>query len=181
MYSDTENLIEFNENQDNKNHNNINTDSIDNNIEKLELLYNNVYENLTSQISQLRELKTTIRKMKKLNKKINHKIKKTSIKKKEHSKGFHKKEPVPNKLIKLLNLDENICLKRTEVVKKIHVLLNERNLKYEKDKRVFRADKQIMKIFKLNKNVNEAVDPRDKKSFSQYNLQTYLANIYKDK
>ena len=104
----------------------------------------------------------------------NKKVKRT----KKKQTGFTKSEVVPDGIAKLIGLNKGSVMPRTEVTKEIYKVIQERNLYYTKDKRVLRADNEIMKLFGLSKNVNKCTDPKDKKGFNFYNIQSYIAKCY---
>jgi len=54
--------------------------------------------------------------------------------------------------------------------------LKQRELFYEKDKRVFRTNKEVSELFGVNKSVNNSTDHRDKEGFNFCNLQSYIKN-----
>ena len=105
--------------------------------------------------------------------------KKNNRKKRENMQtGFTKPEKVPNKLAKFVNMPTGTLMSRTELTKKVYNIIKERGLFYKEDKRVLRADNEIMRIFNLNKEVNNSTDPKDKNGLNFYNLQKYIAQCY---
>jgi len=93
--------------------------------------------------------------------------------------GFTKTEPVPPKFIDLFGLNKNAMLPRPELTSKIYKYLEDNDLYYENDRRVFRVDDNLINIFGLDKSVNDSIDPKDKNGFNFYTLQTHIANCYK--
>lgn len=143
---------------------------------------NKLYEMVVSSISQLKEIKKEIRKISEYQERLKGKIKNKIDGKQKITKpkGFYEMKKVPDKLADLLGLKKGIKLRRTNVVKLLHQELNKRKLKYEKDKRVFRADNDFKKVFGFDEYVNKATDPKDKKSFSQYTIQTHISKLYNE-
>lgn len=181
--SESENIIDFkdkNKKIDYKN--NAKEENIMVDLEKIESSQNDIYKRLISCIKDLRNIKNDFKKMKEMQFRIKNRVnQKLSGKKKSNKpKGFFQESRIPDEITELLGLKKGTKMKRTDVVKKIHELLTERNLKYEKDQRVFRVDNDFSKAFGLEKNkVNNQTNPRHKDSFSQYNLQTHMAKLYK--
>jgi len=124
--------------------------------------------------------KKTIKKLKHLYKKeiIDAKNKKKR-KKRKMCTGFTTAKPVPNKLIKLLNLEKNAILSRTDITKKVYKYFQDEDLFDENDRRILRADNKIKKIFNLTDYVNKCDNPKDKNGLNFYNLQKYIAQCYK--
>lgn len=124
--------------------------------------------------------KNTIRYIKKLYKKNVSTKDKTDArpKKKIKKKGFVVKERVPDKLADYLGIKQGIELPRTKVTKKFYEKLKDKNLFYEKSKRVFRVDKEICDLFGIPESVNQITDERDKNGFNFFNLQKYISKCY---
>jgi hypothetical protein len=85
---------------------------------------------------------------------------------------------LPNNLAKLIGVEPKTSMDRPTFTKKLYEILDERGLKYEGNKKVLRADKEIMEIFNLPKSVNESTNPNDKNGFNFSTLQTYIAQIW---
>jgi hypothetical protein len=90
--------------------------------------------------------------------------------------GFAKPQPVPDKLAKFIGVKSGTELTGPTITSKVWTQLKERGLTYEKDKRVFRTDKEVSELFNVPSSVNKSQDHRDKKGFNFCNLQTYIAN-----
>ena len=172
--SESENIIDF------KNKNKEENIMVD--LEKIESSQNDIYNRLLYCIKDLRNIKNDFKKMKEMQLRIKNRVnqKMSGKKKSDKPKGFFQESRTPDEITKLLGLEKGTKMKRTDVVKQIHKLLTERNLKYEKDQRVFRVDDDFAIAFGLEKKkVNEQINPRHINSFSQYNLQTHMAKLYK--
>lgn len=141
-----------------------------------------LYNKVVSSIVQLKDVKKEIKKIREYQERIKSKIRNKIDDKQKNTnpKGFCEIKKVPDKLSNLLGLKQGTKLRRTTVVKLVHQELNNRNLKYEKDKRLFRADKDFKKAFDLDDYVNDLNDPKDKKSFSQFTIHTHISKLYKE-
>lgn len=139
-------------------------------------------ESLLEKITKnYKEQKDDIKKLLKMHRNELRNAKKTTKKRKNNIKtGFTKPEKVPDKLAKFLGLNLGTVLPRTNITKKVYDEIKNRGLLYEKDKRVIRADKELLKLFDLTENVNKSVDPYDKNGINFFNLQRYIAKVYSD-
>lgn len=107
-------------------------------------------------------------------------VAKTSNKKRIRTKktGFAKPKPVPEDLAKYIGVDPGTELSGPEVTKKVWAQLRAKNLMYEKDKRVFRTDKETSKLFNVPASVNNSVNHKDKNGFNFCTLQKYITNAF---
>lgn len=143
-------------------------------IIKCDEMINKITQDYRANRDAIRELKKQYRQEIKA-------AKKNSRKRKANKKtGFTKSEVVPLKLAKLIGVKKGTTMARTQVTKEIYSVIKDRELYYEKDKRVLRADKEIRKVFGLPNSVNKSTDPRDKNGFNFFNIQTYIANCYNE-
>ena len=90
--------------------------------------------------------------------------------------GFAKQQVVPEKLAKFIGVKTGEELTGPEITSRVWQQLKERNLTYEKDKRVFRTDKTVSDLFGVKSDVNKSTDHRDKNGFNFCNLQKYIAH-----
>lgn len=90
--------------------------------------------------------------------------------------GFAKPQSVPDKLAKFIGVKPGTELTGPIITSKVWAQLKERGLTFEKDKRVFRTNKEVSDLFKVPSSVNKSEDHRDKEGFNFCNLQTYIAN-----
>jgi chromatin remodeling complex protein RSC6 len=182
--NDFEKIINFNSETESldESSNVIKDEILYNEIKKRDVIINNLYKNLINTIKDLRIIKNDFKKLRSMNIKIDNKVDSKIISKRKNDKpkGFYQECEVPDKLCKLLKLEEGTKMRRNEITKKIHELLKERNLKYEKDHRIFRADKELIEVFELSKNVNEQTNISNPNTFSQFSLQKNIAKIYKE-
>lgn len=93
--------------------------------------------------------------------------------------GFAKPQAVPEKLAKFIGVAPNTMLSGPEITRKVWAQLRERKLTYEKDKRVFRTDKEVTEVFGVKKDVNKSTDHKDKEGFNFCNLQRYISKALK--
>jgi hypothetical protein len=94
--------------------------------------------------------------------------------------GFVKKVTLPPKMAKLIGAAENTVMSMPDYTAAFYEEMEKRKLFYEGDKRVFRADKEIMEVFKLNDSVNKSVDYKDKEGFNFSTLQRHFSKAIKE-
>jgi len=134
------------------------------------------------EVKSLREkLQTLNSNLKKLESAYRHDIKKVRKHKQKRNgphtpTGFAKPQLVPEKLAKFIGVKPGTELTGPTITSKVWTQLKDRNLTYEKDKRVFRTDKEVSDLFNVPSSVNKSKDHRDKSGFNFCNLQTYIAN-----
>jgi hypothetical protein len=105
--------------------------------------------------------------------------KKTKKKKLTANTGFAKPTIVPDCLTTFLGLATGIIMTRPQLTKLLYKEFEDRDLHDKKDKRLIRADKEIMKMFNLNDSVNKITNPKDTKNgLNIYNIQTYISECY---
>jgi chromatin remodeling complex protein RSC6 len=111
--------------------------------------------------------------------------------------GFGKPCFVPSTLRTLLKLDENECVTRPTVTKKLYSYIKENSLFDANDKRLLRVNDSLSKALQLSpqevKLINSSTSPYlpekiikdgkeknviDKNAFSFYNIQRYVARLY---
>lgn len=137
---------------------------------------------IQEEIKSIREkLQTLNSNLKKLESAYRHDIKKVRKHKQKRNgphapTGFAKPQPVPDKLAKFIGVKSGTELTGPTITSKVWTQLKERGLTYEKDRRVFRTDKEVSELFNVPSSVNKSQDHRDKKGFNFCNLQTYIAN-----
>ena len=109
-----------------------------------------------------------------------HNEKKSCKKKKDKLYGVMEKKKIPDKVIKYLKLPKGTLMTRNEIVSSIYKSVKDKGLCYEGDKRIFRADSELLELFNLPESVNESVNVKDKNGFNFFTLSTLLAKLYKD-
>lgn len=145
------------------------------------------YSTIRDEIKSVREtLSNLSSSLKKLESAYNHdikKVKKSRPRRKngEHKPtGFIKTKPVPKKFASFLGVKEGSEMSGPSITREVWKQLKERNLVSEKDKRVFRTNKEVSELFGVPLSVNKSDDHTDvKKGFNFCNLQTYIANAMK--
>lgn len=145
---------------------------------EFEKQHNLLLEKLTKNYKQHKEELKNLMKLYKKEIKTCRKNKKNTTKR--DKTGFTKPSRVPDKLIKLFNLKKGTEISRVELTKKFYDMMEAKNLYYQKDKRVFRADKELREVFNLPESVNKCTDPKDTTGFNFYNLQKHLAQCYNE-
>lgn len=152
-----------------------------------QLRFDEDYAELYEQVKLLKEgLQTVIKTLKKLESSHNHDIKKTKKSKQKRNgphkpTGFAKPQKVPEKLAKFIKVTPGSELTGPALTSKVWDQLKQRELFYEKDKRVFRTNKEVSDLFGVNKSVNSSTDHKDKEGFNFCNLQSYIKNALNKK
>ena len=99
--------------------------------------------------------------------------------------GFGKAGTIPEGLRTLLKLDETTEMTRPEVTKKLYEYLDAHKLRDAKDKRIIRVNAELAKAFGLTaeqeKSINECKDIKGSKGLNFYNIQKFVAAMYKGK
>lgn len=104
--------------------------------------------------------------------------------------GFGKAGVVPEGLRTLLGISENEHMTRPDVTNKLYSYLDEHKLRDEDDKRIMRADASVAKAFGLTVEQVKSINSYKKdengkveknKGLNFYNIQKYVASIYKGK
>lgn len=151
------------------------------------LKFNNSLEELKEKIDEeidiLRRFKNEIKKIE-----VNYQQDITKIWKSKKKRapnndktGFIKKKKLPEKLAKLIQVPTNTEMSMPEYTKQFYEKVLEKDkLFYEKDRRVFRANKKLLKIFELPESVNKSVDYKDKSGFNFSTLQKHFSRIMKE-
>jgi len=133
--------------------------------------------------SELRVMRENLQKMhsnfKKLDSAYRYDLKKLTQRKPKRTSsheptGFAKAKKVNAKLARFLNIPEGSELTGPQITSAVWKQLKDRNLTYEKDKRVFRTNNEVTEIFGVPVGVNTSTDHRDKDGFNFCNLQTYI-------
>lgn len=119
--------------------------------------------------------------LKKMESAYNHDIKKTKKHKQKRNgphkpTGFAKPQKVPSKLAKFIGVEAGDELTGPDITSKVWDQIKKRNLTYDKDKRVFRTNKEVSELFDVPKTVNNSTNHRDEKGFNFCNLQKYIKN-----
>jgi hypothetical protein len=142
-----------------------------------------ICDNLIIKINQTsKELKDDIRHLKKI---YTREIKNNNEKKgrgyiKKKKTGFTTDEQIPDSLAILIGVDMGTMMPRTALKKKVYAVIKERGLFWDGDKRVLRADKEIMDVFNLSEDVNKCTDVTDRSGFTFFTIQKHIASCYRE-
>jgi chromatin remodeling complex protein RSC6 len=93
--------------------------------------------------------------------------------------GFMAEVKLPNDLADLIKVERGTKMSRTEYTSKLYDELKIRNLACENNKRIFRADEEMKRVFHLSEEVNNSLSDKDKNGFNYKTIQTHLANAFK--
>lgn len=138
---------------------------------------------IDSEISTLKQLKGELKKLETNYQQDLLKVWKSKKKRATNGDktGFIKNKKLPNKLALLIGVPEGTEMSMPAYTSKFYEeVLNKKNLLFDKDKRVFRADKELMELFDLPESVNQSNDYKDKKGFNFSTLQKYFSKIMKE-
>lgn len=101
-------------------------------------------------------------------------INKTNRAKNHKPTGFTHPRPVKKKLADFIGIKAETELSGPQITSKVWDKLKERNLVYEKDKRVLRVDDEVSKLFNIPISVNKSTSHKDRNGFNFDNLQCYI-------
>lgn len=93
--------------------------------------------------------------------------------------GFVLKIELPDGMAKLIGEKSGVYMSLPEYTKRFYQVLDQRNLRYTENKKVFRADEEILRVFKLPASVNNSTDPSDKEGFNFHTLQKIFSRVCK--
>ena len=88
--------------------------------------------------------------------------------------GFAKKKVVGGKLADWLKIERGTELTGPEISKTFWKRIIEEGLQSNEDKRLFRTNKEVTKIFGVPEKVNTIMDPLDKNGFNMRTYQTHI-------
>ena len=156
--------------------------SVDNVVEQAELeqtfdtLYATMLEQIGEAYNTVRTVKSNLKMLERYHRrelKNSRKYRKSHNANKGQKKpsGFNKPGPVPDTIVKLLNIEEGVELPRTKVTKLIYGYIKEHNLQVPEDKRTINPDKALRTLFGLDKG----------EQISFYNIQTHIKKLYPSK
>ena len=94
--------------------------------------------------------------------------------------GFVKPTVLPDGMAKIIHVETGTVMSMPDYTRKFYEELKTRKLLHDKDKRIFRADDEIMTVFKLPASVNESVNYRDKNGFNFSTLQGIISKLLKE-
>ena len=94
----------------------------------------------------------------------------------DHPLKFSELRPVRGKFASFMGVDDGTVFTGPVITKKVWDIIQSRNLTYNKDKRVFRADEEISDIFDIPMSVNDSTSHTDRDGFNFCNLQKYIGH-----
>jgi chromatin remodeling complex protein RSC6 len=153
--------------------------------EDTESKFASIFQTVQSELKEVKDrcsaLTLTLRKLEGAHRQDIKKVRKHKQKRNGQHKptGFAKPQLVPDKLAKFIGVKSGSELTGPEITSAVWKQLKSRNLTYEKDKRVFRTNKEVSALFNVPATVNTSVDHRDEHGFNFCNLQTYIAHALK--
>ena len=149
---------------------------------KFENQYKSVLDLLKTSKEQYHKLSSEVKKLELFYYHDVKKVKKQKPKRNGNHKptGFAKPQAVPFKLAKFIGVESGTELTGPEITKKVWAQMRAKNLIYDKDKRVFRTNKEITDVFGVPESVNTSVVHDDKNGFNFCNLQRFIAAALKN-
>lgn len=148
------------------------------------------YEELLAKLEQAQDelgmLKTSLKKFYKLVEKDITKASKgrRRVNRERSPTGFGKAGVIPEGLRTLLKIGETVELTRPQVTKMLYKYLDDNNLRDPQDKRIIRTNTALATALGLSaeqmKSINETNDIKGNKGLNFYNIQKYVATLYKD-
>jgi hypothetical protein len=94
--------------------------------------------------------------------------------------GFIKQVALPANMAKIIGVEPGTLMSMPKYTKEFYKELGNRDLFYDQDKRIFRADKEILKAFDLPESVNKSTDYKDINGFNFSTLQKYFSKVIRD-
>jgi len=111
-------------------------------METIEGQFKSIYELLNTHNKQTREIQETLRGLQKTTKGAARQAK-------TNKKKFQEKLNLSNDLAKFLSVDSGVKLTKAEVMKSVSEYIKTNNLQLEENKRRFKPNKQMSKIFEM--------------------------------
>jgi len=111
-------------------------------MENIETQFKSIYELLNTHNKQTREIQDTLRGLQKTTKGAVRQVK-------TNKKKFQEKLNLSNELAKFLSVDSGVKLTKAEVMKSVSDYIKTNNLQLEENKRRFKPNKQMAKIFEM--------------------------------
>ena len=155
-------------------------DEISNDISSVEeqSKYDSIVEELLSVMKRIADLQKTEKQLiKKLAIIHNADVRRARNKKRRanpEATGFAKKKVVGGKLADWLNVERGTEMTGPEISKTFWKRIIEEGLQSDMDKRLFRTNKEVTKIFGVSDKVNSITDPLDKNGFNMRTYQTHI-------
>lgn len=148
----------------------------------------NLEENLDSLLlkveNSIKEMKLVREELKKIKQTYITEQKKLSDKKaKLHSEptGINKQLEIPDKLAHLVGENKGVKMTQAQYTSKFYKnVLEKRGLFLVDNKKVLRADDEILELFNLDPVVNSSTSDKDKNGFNFYTLPKYISRAIKN-
>jgi chromatin remodeling complex protein RSC6 len=145
------------------------------------------YEELIKSMEQIKDAVTlNISNLKKFVKTLDKDIcnsKKMKKNKKNNPSGFGKVNIIPVEFLKLLNLNPNTQMTRPNITKEIYSYIKTNDLIDKTNKRIIRCNTDLANALKLTdihmKQINDSMETTDEGSMNFYNIQKFIAHVYK--
>lgn len=155
---------------------NVSMDDIKDNL-KFNKEYNDLHDKIENITNVIKSLRIEVRGLRtSYMSDINLALKQKRIRLSTSSKtGFVKPRRLSDELCSLIGEPKGTEMSIPDYTKRFYEVLRTRNLFYENDKRVFRADAQLLKLFQLPSSVNDSTDFQDKNGFNFSTLQSILS------
>jgi SWIB-domain-containing proteins implicated in chromatin remodeling len=139
-------------------------------------------DEVSKQTAALKDLKNGIKRLElsydhDMNKAIKVKRKKAGLVK---PTGFVKAKRLPKSLAELIGVQEGTEMSMPTYTRRFYEMLKEKQLFYNEDKRILRADDKMKEVFGLDDKVNESVDHKDTNGLNFYTLQKHIARVIKN-
>lgn len=142
------------------------------------------FDKLVEQLAETRKSITDLQKTEKLLIKKMSNAHKTEVKRAGNRKrkpnpdptGFVVQKEIGGKLADWLQVARGTMMSGPEISKAFWKRIAEEGLQYEDDKRIFRTNKEVSKIFGVSEKVNKSVDPSDKEGFNMRTYQTHITH-----
>lgn len=144
------------------------TNVINDNNETFESLFNKIVLDINDSYSLMKTIRLNFKELSKVHKYELKMYKNMKKSKSNRLSGFNKPADVPSSIKELLKLENDDKLPRTQITKLFYEYIKEHNLQNESDKRTINPNKELKKLFGLEKN----------EQLSFYNIQTHLKKIY---
>ena len=145
-------------------------------LDKLKILE----DEINNQMENIKKLKNIAKDIKQSYQQDITKIRKIKRQKENSSTtGFNKKIVLPDKFCELVGLEKKSEITIPQYTQKIYQELRKRNLVYEKDKRIYRVDKDFMDVLNIKESVNKSINYPDENGLNIGTMQIYVNNAFK--
>ncbi len=137
-------------------------------------------DEINNQFETIKKLKNLVKDIKQSYQQDITKVRKIKRQKENsNTTGFNKKIILPDKFCELVGLDKKAELTIPQFTQKVYQELRKRNLVYDKDKRIYRVDKQFMEVLDIKESVNKSTNYPDENGLNIGTMLTYVNNAFK--